>query len=169
MVNVLIADDNVDYAVNLMNYINDKNENIKVCNIAKDGKETLDILNNNTSIDIILLDYKMPFYNAEQILYRIKNKEKYLHSCIIISGEIELVSNLKENDLIYSIIYKTISMNEIIRKINEVCEYKEYINNSNVWKNKITKEMLYLGYDISHKGTQYLIKTIITTIINKIA
>lgn len=160
MVNVLIADDNVDYAVNLMNYINDKNENIKVCNIAKDGRETIDILNNNNSIDIILLDYKMPFYNAEQILYQIKNKERYLHSCIIISGEIELVSNLKENDLIYSIIYKTISMNEIIRRINELFEYKEYIKNLNILKNKITKEMLYLGYDISHKGTQYLIKTI---------
>ena len=29
MINVLIADDNVEYAVNLMNYINKKNENIK--------------------------------------------------------------------------------------------------------------------------------------------
>ena len=39
MINVLIADDNVDYAINLMNYINNKNENIKVFNIAKNGKK----------------------------------------------------------------------------------------------------------------------------------
>lgn len=45
MVNVLIADDNISYAVTLMNYINKNNENIKVCNIAKNGKETLEILN----------------------------------------------------------------------------------------------------------------------------
>ena len=57
MVNVLIADDNVDYAINLMNYINEKNENIKVCNIAKNGKETLEILNLKDNIDVILLDY----------------------------------------------------------------------------------------------------------------
>lgn len=53
MVNVLIADDNVDYAVTLMNYIN--NKNIRVCNITKDGKETLNVLNVENNIDIILL------------------------------------------------------------------------------------------------------------------
>lgn len=51
-------------------------------------------------------------------------------------------------------------MNEIIRKINELFEYKESIKKSKILKNKITEELLYLGYDISHKGTQYLIKTI---------
>ena len=30
MINVLIADDNIEYAVNLMNYINEKNKNIKI-------------------------------------------------------------------------------------------------------------------------------------------
>lgn len=75
MVNVLIADDNVDYAINLMNYINEKNENIKVCNIAKNGKETLEILNLKDNIDVILLDYKMPFYNGEQVLEKITNKK----------------------------------------------------------------------------------------------
>ena len=75
MVNVLIADDNVDYAINLMNYINEKNENIKVCNIAKNGKETLEILNLKDNIDVILLDYKMHFYNGEQVLEKITNKK----------------------------------------------------------------------------------------------
>lgn len=160
MVNVLIADDNVDYAINLMNYINEKNENIKVCNIAKNGKETLEILNLKDNIDVILLDYKMPFYNGEQVLEKITNKKKYEDSCIIISGEIESVINLRKNELIHSIIHKTTSMNEIIRKINELFEYKESIKKSKILKNKITEELLYLGYDISHKGTQYLIKTI---------
>ena len=69
MINVLIADDNVEYAVNLMNYINNKNENIKVCNIAKDGKETLEILNSKNNLDAVLLDYKMPFFNGFQIYF----------------------------------------------------------------------------------------------------
>ena len=76
MINVLIADDNVEYAVNLMNYINEKNENIKICNIAKDGKETLEIMNFKNNIDVVLLDYKMPFYNGKQIMEQIKNKSK---------------------------------------------------------------------------------------------
>lgn len=63
MIKVLIADDNIEFAINLMNYINDNTDNINVCNIAKNGKETLEILNNRNDIDIILLDYKMPIYN----------------------------------------------------------------------------------------------------------
>lgn len=156
MVNVLIADDNIDYAVNLMNYINAQNNNIKVCNIAKNGKETLDILNFRNDIDVILLDYKMPFYNGKQVLEKIVNKSIYQDSFIIISGEIESVIKLRENEMIHSIIYKTTSINEIIRRINELFEYKETIKKSKIIKNKIIDELLYLGYDISHKGTKYL-------------
>lgn len=167
MVNVLIADDNIEYAINLMNYINDKNTNIKVCNITKDGKETIEILNSKNYIDVVLLDYKMPFYNGDQVLMQINNKEKYLHSCIIISGEIQSIANLTDNELIYSVIYKTVSMDKVIEKINELSKYKETLKISSILKNKITRELLYLGYDISHKGTQYLIKTIEYVIDNK--
>ncbi len=41
MTNILIADDNIDYAINLMNYLNENNDIIRVCNIAKDGKKKL--------------------------------------------------------------------------------------------------------------------------------
>lgn len=160
MVNILIADDNIDYAINLMNYINEKNENIKVCNIAKNGKETLKILNDTDNIDLVLLDYKMPFYNGKQVLDKVLDKRKYSDSFIIISGEIETVAKLRNNEMIHSIIYKTIDMSEIVKRINELIEYKESINQSKIIKKKIITELLYLGYDISHKGTKYLIEVI---------
>ena len=62
--------------------------------------------------------------------------------------------------MVHSVIYKTMDMNEIIKKIDELIGYKDFINKSSLLKNKITEELLFLGYDISHKGTQYLIKTI---------
>ena len=89
MINILIADDNIEYAVNLMNYINKTNENIQICNIACNGKETLEILNKEDDIDIVLLDYKMPFYDGQEILDSIIDKNKYSNSIVIISGEIE--------------------------------------------------------------------------------
>lgn len=88
MVNVLIADDNIDYAIYLMNYINKKNEHIKVCNIAKDGKEALELLNNNNNIDVILLDYKMPIYNGDQILNKILDKDIYPKISIIFNDSV---------------------------------------------------------------------------------
>lgn len=160
MINVLIADDNIDYAVNLMNYINEKNSNIKVCNIAKNGQETLELLNLKNDIDVILLDYKMPLLNGNQVLDKIIDKEKYSDSFIIISGEIESAIRLRDNEMIHSIINKNMQTEEIIKKINELFEYKESVKQSKILKNKITDEILFLGYDISHKGTQYLIKAI---------
>lgn len=160
MINVLIADDNVEYAVNLMNYINNKNENIKVCNIAKDGKETLEILNSKNNLDAVLLDYKMPFFNGFQIIEKIKNRTNLQKSIIIISGEIDSNIKLFQDEMIHSIISKTTSMDTIIQRINVLFEYKEKIQKNNILKKSISKELLYLGYDISHKGTQYLIKVI---------
>ena len=95
MVNILIADDNVDYAITLMNYINEKNDNIRVCNIAKDGKETINILNTDNNIDVILLDYKMPFYNGNQVVNKIINELFYLNYDISQRGTQYLVSTIE--------------------------------------------------------------------------
>ena len=68
MLNILIADSNIDYAINLMSHINSLSDNIRVINITLDGKETLKFLNDvNNSVDIVLLDYNTPIYNAMEI------------------------------------------------------------------------------------------------------
>lgn len=73
MVNVLIADDNIIFATNLMNYINEKNENIRVCAITQNGQETIEMLNNKDNIDVILLDLKLPIISRRKSTR--KNKE----------------------------------------------------------------------------------------------
>lgn len=60
MVVILIVEDNINYAISLMNYINMENSNIKVCAVAKNGNEALEILEQNDKIDVILLDLKLP-------------------------------------------------------------------------------------------------------------
>lgn len=160
MLNVLIADDNIDYAINLMNYINEDNSIVRVCNIAKDGKKTIDILNNENNIDIILLDYQMPIYNGLEVLEKIENKDKYIDSCIIISGEIESVIKMRQCDLVHSILFKTLSMEDIKNRIMQLVEYKEDIKKAEDIDEKILNELLFLNYNNSLKGTKYLIDTI---------
>lgn len=160
MVNIVIADDNIDYATSLMNYINMHNNNIRVCNISRDGKETLKVLNSYNNIDAVLLDYKMPIYNADQLLCRINNKNKYSKSFIIISGEFEMARKLYDNDMVYSVVNKLTSNPLIMSKINELIVSKENENKEKEVHRKIVNELLYLGYDISHKGTLYLIDAI---------
>ena len=160
VVNVLIADDNIHYARFLMNNINKNNKSIRVCYIAKDGKETINVINNLKNIDVILLDLQMPIYNGIEVIEKINDKDRYKKSCIVISGDIDLVGKLSKNNIVYSVIMKTNNIDTIILQINSLIKSKEEEKNKKKIKNMIINELLYLGFDISHKGTQYLIKTI---------
>lgn len=139
MINILIADDNINYAINLMNYINNCNNNLKVYNITKNGKETLKVLNNDKNIDIILMDYKMLYYKGEQILNKIIDKNRYDNSIIIISGLIENTIDLKKNKMVHSVIFKTMGLDEIVNQVNELCKYKECIGKQITYKKKDCK------------------------------
>lgn len=163
MVNILIADDNIYYAKTLMNIINnDINEDIKVTHIAVDGKETLDILQNN-KIDIVLLDLKMPIYDGLYILNILKEKQiyKYEQSIIVISGESEMIYKMKNYQYVYCILDKLCSISNITDKIKELVKYKKEVKEELNVKNKIIRQLQYLNYNLSHKGTQYLIEAIL--------
>jgi len=152
MPNILIACENVNSAINLTNTISSK-PNIKIYHIALNIDETIEILNNSNTIDIILLDYSMI-----SVLKRITNKCNYNKSFIIIFRNTQYITHLNTNPLIYSCI--GFSKDEIVRTVNDLVNYKIYFEKTNNLKNKIVNEINYLGYDVSYKGTQYLITAI---------
>lgn len=57
-------------------------------------------------------------------------------------------------------INKTSTIQEIISRIEELIINKTKKEQEKRIKNKITNELLYLGYNISHKGTSYLFQVI---------
>lgn len=122
MVNVLIADDNWNYARNLMSFINEKSNKVRVTNITINGEETLKVLNGNNLIDIVLLDLKMPIYSGIEVIEKLdrEQREKYYNSFIIISGEFELMedSEIRYNQVVNRILPKTLSMEQIVAQIN---------------------------------------------------
>ncbi len=170
MVNVLIADDNIYYAKTLMDLINNECSDVKVCNIAINGKETLEILNNKDNIDVILLDLKMPIYTGVQVIDMLpeERKEKYKDSCIVISGEINATTiKLAKNKMIYKLLCKTLNMSKIVEYINELIQYKKESNKLEYIRSKIIEQVTYLGYNLSYKGTKYLIDGIDYIAINQ--
>lgn len=128
MVNVLIIEDNIFYAKKLMDYINRSHE-IKVSNIVLNGKEAINFLNHRNDIDVFLLDLKIPKYNGIEILDMIneEKREKYKKSCIVISGEIEYINKLRKNEVIYAVLQKVLTFEEIANKILELVHEKEQI------------------------------------------
>ena len=158
MVNILIADRNVNRAIDLMNYLNSKKKNARICGIVTDIIEAEKMLSSVKNIDVILLNFNIGI----EILEKIKDKDMYIKSCIIMSTEKDYISELKTKYrlTIYSIIPKGIEIGEMFYKINELIEYKEKKKRDKEIRNKITEEILYLGYDFSRKGTIYLIESI---------
>lgn len=63
--------------------------------------------------------------------------------------------------MIYGVIDKFISLEKICVKLNALVYGKEKKKNVDKIKKKIIKELTYLGYDISHKGTIYLVDSIV--------
>jgi len=112
MINIIIISNNIEYAVDLFNFIQFQSR-----------------------IDIYILDSN----------YNIKIKEKNLRNVLTINNHSNMLEVLKNLNL----------------KINN-------IKNRKIIREKIIKEIIYLGYEISHKGTQFLVDTIEYIIIENI-
>lgn len=162
MVNVLVVDDNLNYSKNLINIITNQNPKVRLCNICTDGEEVINMITSHqSSIDIILLDLKLPNYNGIEILYYIQknNLTKYQDSIIAISGEMGLLSKLKGNSYLHSFISKVAGFEKITREINDLIEMKESEKYSIEYK--VHKELEKLNFNFSYVGTQYLYETIL--------
>lgn len=167
MINVLISDYSLDNATTLMNSINMKNENIKICCITKNIKETLEVLNSKNNIDLMLLHLKIPIDDINKILQKIHNKNKYRNSCLIITNKKDETKYLNQNNIIHSILYETTDTDIIINRMNKILEAKK---KNIIYKNlrkRLIQELLYLGFNISYKGTQYLLDSIYYIFINQ--
>lgn len=146
MVNILIVDNKIDFAMSLINLLN-KNENIRVCAIAKNANEATKIIKENNNISAILLNLSI---KNVKFLDSLKNNRKYQKSCIVIYDKRSKICNFINNNSIYTLIDK--------------CEKKEVI--LSVINEFIYRKMTYLGFDITHKGTKYLLESIEYIILN---
>lgn len=161
MFNLLIIDDNLEYSKNLINYILKNNSNIRLSCIASNGLEALDYLYSPSyNFDIILLDLKLPLFSGLDILKKLNEKPilKYYNSIIIISNEIKLLSNLFNNNYLYSYTNKINGFDNILSILNNLINNK--ISFSKSLDEKILKELNYLKYSDKCIGTKYLFEAI---------
>ena len=72
-ISVLVADDNSEFAATLVGYL-EKEDDMEVIGIAKDGKEACNMIA-NTGPDIVLLDVIMPYLDGLGVLEEMATKE----------------------------------------------------------------------------------------------
>lgn len=170
MFNILVVDDNLNYSKNLINFLLKNNSHIKLIGIASNGKEALNYLTSREyTIDIILLDLKLPYYTGIEIVNKLKeqNLYKYNHSIIVISGEVPLLSSLINETYIYSYINKVGGFEKILDELNNLIESKSKEYNETYLQGKILKELKYLNYNDKFVGTKYLLEAITLIVENQ--
>lgn len=162
MYNLLIVEDNPDYLRDFINIISEEIPNIKIDHVTFNADETFKILDKQ-STDIILLDLTSSNFSGVDILKYIyeHNLYKYKNSVIAISKELNTPCVSKYRSYLFSYHFKDFSYESIIESLKLSIDEK---NNDLILadvREKIHKELEFLNYNYSYKGTIYLEETIL--------
>ena len=165
---IMIADDNQEFRNTLASYIN-KNEDMEVIAMAKDGVEAVEILANTTP-DIVLLDVIMPHLDGLGVLEKIKNRNIEKEPvCIMLSavGQDKITQKAIELGAEYYVV-KPFDIELLIQRIREIKNYKPSRAKGN--NNFITRETRTPYIDIpkdSVKDEQNL-EALVTNVIHEV-
>ncbi len=129
--NILIADDNQDFSRTLSSYIN-KQEDMEVIAMAKDGNEAIDMIS-NTMPDVVILDVIMPHLDGLGVLEKINMiKTDKRPVCIMLSavGQDKITQKAVALGADYYVV-KPFDIEVLIKRIREIKFFKpnQQVNN----------------------------------------
>lgn len=161
MINTIIIDDNIEYIKSLINSVISDLKEIKITHILTNGLDALDFIKNN-SIDLILLDLKIPDIDGIHIIKEIE-KMNLLSApkIVIISGEIDYISSIKDNIIILDMLNKTSNIETIKYKFKNIIDDFESNQDHKNSQYIISNELINLGYNFKYKGTHYIFDSIL--------
>lgn len=158
MLNVLIADDNMQISVHLSNTINTKN--VRCIGILNDGTNVYKKIK-ELNPDVVILDLKMPGKSGIDILKEIEMDKKIKTKVFIYSGEMEYITMAREYKCVNRFFSKLTPAAEIARELDDIVEE---ISNKNTG-DKITDILFKLGFAYSLKGTRFINDCILYSIV----
>ena len=165
-ISILIADDNADFAMTLTNYL-EKQEDIKVIGMAKDGNEAYDMII-NTNPDIVLLDVIMPHLDGLGVLEKIgaTNLEK-TPLCIMLSavGQDKITQRAISLGAQYYVV-KPFDIELLIKRIKELKYYQPQANKSSFVNREIKAP--YIEISAENRKDEKNLEALVTNIIHEV-
>jgi DNA-binding LytR/AlgR family response regulator len=161
MIKVLIIEDNLVYAKNILNNILNEIDEINVKYITTTVKESIDIIY-SSNIDLIFLDLKLLDGNGIDIIEKIESLNHIKRpSIIVISGDIFLSNQIKKRFNTCTILNKMETQEYIRNAIVQYIHKIKYNNEKENIREKIISELNDIGYNFKYIGTVYLLEAII--------
>ena len=163
---ILIADDNEDFAKTLVNYL-EKEEEMEVIGIAKNGKEACDMVI-NTQPDVLLLDVIMPYLDGIGVLEYINSSgiaKKPM--CIMLSavGQAKITQTAISLGAEYYVV-KPFDIEILIKRIKEIKNYKP-TTAQNCYNNREVK-IPYIDISENNKKNEEALEALVTNIIHEL-
>lgn len=126
-IKLIIADDHELFRNGLKELLK-KNKDIEVVASVGDGKEFLEVLKKNSSLDIVLLDITMPNMDGFEVLKQIKSLNKSIKPIIIsMHDEGNYIAKCAKKGA-YGYLLKNTDQDELIKVIRMVSEGKKYFS-----------------------------------------
>lgn len=158
MLNLLVVEDDIEQTKQIVNYICQNTNYIKLYGITSSGNEALEVIRNE-KVDIIILDLKLEDSSGVEIIKELEKEknEKYKQSIIITSGENTLVRKICHSSYVFNYFMKPLNFSKVLESLNIVIDeskYKEKI------RKVIEKELKILNFNFTYEGTRYLVDCI---------
>ncbi|WP_166959911.1 response regulator [Yeosuana marina] len=126
-IKLIIADDHELFRNGLKELLK-KYSDIDVVDCVADGKEFIDVLKNNSELDVVLLDITMPNMDGFEVLNEIKSLNKSVKPIIIsMHDEGNYIAKCAKNGA-YSYLLKNTDQDELIKIIRIVSGGKKYFS-----------------------------------------
>lgn len=156
--NLVIIDDDLEFAKFVFNVIIENKIPYRVINISSNGEEAIQRIDKLNKNDVVLLDLNMPKKSGFEIIQLIAKSKKVNPKICIISGEAELafqIENYKE--LITEIIYKPVTTKELVEKLKKLTHQSKKEEE----RYRIEKELEKFEFNKFSKGYRYLVDCLI--------
>lgn len=162
MINVLIANKNLENLQNLQNYISQYIPDVRVGYLATDGKSTLEALKKH-HYDAVLMDTNLPKMDGFDVLQNLPSirKVELQNSFIVLTGNENMIKNLNKHDLVYKAFKSGESLSMIIHTMQQLVDSRKVKAENSCIRNKIINELQTIGFNLSHKGTHYLAESVV--------
>jgi two-component system response regulator (stage 0 sporulation protein A) len=165
-ITVLIADDNKDFAMTLLGYL-EKEQDLEVVGVAKDGQEASELIS-ITKPDVAILDVIMPHLDGLGVLEKINesNMEKK-PICIMLSavGQEKITQRAIDLGAQYYII-KPFEIDVLIKRIREIKTFQPTGNRVNVINKDIKAPYIEIQQD--KRNTTENLEALVTNIIHEV-
>lgn len=161
MIKLLIIENDAEQCKNIVNYVSQCSNDIKVYGMAYDEEEAIDMIKTQET-DIILLDLNLPNMSSYNILNYIglHRIEKYVNSIVLLCNRDVSAYNATGSKFVNACYRKPIEMSTLIHKLDQLASEKLYKLDCGQVQNRIRNELQRLHYNFSLHGSKYLLEIV---------